>query len=109
MPSSSIGAGSHRELPRPEPPGPMSAMVAIAIGCILVLLAVFIVLIIFLGQSCDRTFMSRPGGPQNGSFLAPVFYNPTNFSRQCVYTFIAGPRQRVELVFTSFNLRGTPP
>jgi len=40
-----------REYPRPQPAGPMSAMVAIAIGCILVLLAVFIILIIFLGQS----------------------------------------------------------
>ncbi|KAJ9576863.1 hypothetical protein L9F63_006562, partial [Diploptera punctata] len=58
---------------------------------------------------CDRTFVSRPGGPQNGTFTAPSFANPAGHSRQCIYTFLAGQRQRVELVFTSFNLRGTPP
>ncbi|KDR22176.1 Cubilin [Zootermopsis nevadensis] len=58
---------------------------------------------------CDRTFVSRPGGPQNGTFTAPSFINPAGHSRQCIYTFVAGQRQRVELVFTSFNLRGTPP
>jgi hypothetical protein len=58
---------------------------------------------------CDRTFVSRPGGPQNGTFTAPSFLNPAGHSRQCIYTFLAGQTQRVELVFTSFNLRGTPP
>ncbi|KAJ4434018.1 hypothetical protein ANN_16337 [Periplaneta americana] len=60
-------------------------------------------------DECDRTFVSRPGGPQNGTFTAPSFVNPAGHSRQCIYTFLAGQRQRVELVFTSFNLRGTPP
>ncbi|GLH08018.1 Cubilin homolog [Gryllus bimaculatus] len=58
---------------------------------------------------CDRTFVSRVGGPQNGTFTAPSFLNPEGHSRQCIYTFLAGPHQRVELIFTSFNLRGTPP
>ncbi|XP_023718957.1 bone morphogenetic protein 1 isoform X3 [Cryptotermes secundus] len=58
---------------------------------------------------CDRTFVSRPGGTQNGTFTAPTFVNPAGHSRQCIYTFLAGQRQRVELFFTSFNLRGTPP
>nr|CAD7569095.1 unnamed protein product [Timema californicum] len=58
---------------------------------------------------CDRTFMSRPGSLQNGTFNAPTFTNPVGQSRQCVYTFVAGPRQRVELVFTAFNLRGMHP
>ncbi|XP_054267928.1 dorsal-ventral patterning tolloid-like protein 1 isoform X1 [Macrosteles quadrilineatus] len=58
---------------------------------------------------CDRTFLSRPGGSQNGTFTAPALTNPTGHSRQCVYTFVAAPYQRVEIVFTSFNLRGTPP
>ncbi|KAG8299043.1 Cubilin [Homalodisca vitripennis] len=60
-------------------------------------------------MECDRTFLSRPGGPQNGTFSAPTLVNPSGHSRQCVYTFLAGPHQRVEIVFTSFNLRGTPP
>ncbi|KRT80064.1 CUB domain-containing protein, partial [Oryctes borbonicus] len=56
-----------------------------------------------------QTFVSRPGGPQNGSFYAPEFVNPWSHSRQCIYTFLAVPGQRVEVVFTSFALRGTPP
>ncbi|XP_049849877.1 cubilin isoform X2 [Schistocerca gregaria] len=59
---------------------------------------------------CDRVFVSRPPhGPQNGTFSAPVLDNSAGHARQCVYTFVAGPRQRVELVFTSFRLRGVPP
>ncbi|XP_031631169.1 uncharacterized protein LOC116345699 isoform X2 [Contarinia nasturtii] len=58
---------------------------------------------------CDQTFVSRPGGPQNGTFAAPVINNVSNHSRQCLYIFLAGPGQRVEIVFTSFNLRGSPP
>lgn len=58
---------------------------------------------------CDQTFVSRVGGPQNGTFTAPLLHNPTNHSRQCLYIFLAGPRQRVEVAFTSFNLRGNPP
>ncbi|KAH8407152.1 hypothetical protein KR222_009554 [Zaprionus bogoriensis] len=58
---------------------------------------------------CDQTFVSRIGGPQNGSFTAPLLHNNRNHSRQCLYTFLAGPGQRVEVVFKSFNLRGSPP
>lgn len=57
---------------------------------------------------CDQTFVSRPGGPQNGTFTAPLLFNPMNHSRQCLYIFLAGPGQRVEVLFTNFNLRGTP-
>lgn len=45
----------------------------------------------------------------NGTFTAPVFINPDNHARQCIYVFQAQPRQRVEVSFTLFNLRGTPP
>lgn len=58
---------------------------------------------------CDQTFVSRIGGPQNGTFSAPLLHNQQNDSRQCLYTFLAGPGQRVEVVFKSFNLRGNPP
>ncbi|XP_076544897.1 cubilin isoform X2 [Osmia lignaria lignaria] len=58
---------------------------------------------------CDQKFISTPDGALNGTFHAPTLINPEGDSRQCVYTFFAGPRQRVELVFTSFGLRGAPP
>ncbi|XP_063987835.1 tolloid-like protein 2 isoform X2 [Diachasmimorpha longicaudata] len=58
---------------------------------------------------CDQTFVSIPGGSQNGTFHAPALINPEGESQQCVYTFLAAPHQRVEVVFTSFGLRGTPP
>ncbi|TGZ54007.1 Uncharacterized protein DBV15_11939 [Temnothorax longispinosus] len=58
---------------------------------------------------CDQKFVSTPDGPLNGSFHAPTLINPEGDPRQCVYTFLAGPRQRVELIFTSFGLRGKPP
>lgn len=58
---------------------------------------------------CDQTFVSHPGGPQNGTFTAPIINNPSNHSRQCLYIFLAGPGQRVEIIFTTFNLRGSPP
>ncbi|XP_037944623.1 uncharacterized protein LOC119677377 isoform X3 [Teleopsis dalmanni] len=60
-------------------------------------------------NQCDQTFVSRIGGPQNGTFSAPLLHNHKNHSRQCLYTFLAGPGQRVEVIFTSFNLRGSPP
>lgn len=60
-------------------------------------------------SECDQTFVSRNGGPQNGTFTAPVMNNLSNHSRQCLYIFLAGPGQRVEITFTTFNLRGTPP
>ncbi|XP_037910464.1 tolloid-like protein 2 isoform X3 [Hermetia illucens] len=62
-----------------------------------------------LYAECDQTFISRAGGPQNGTFTAPLLHNPANHTRQCLYIFLAGPGQRVEVVFTTFNLRGTPP
>ncbi|XP_043287239.1 tolloid-like protein 1 isoform X2 [Venturia canescens] len=58
---------------------------------------------------CDQKFVSIADGPQNGTFEAPSLINPDGESQQCVYTFFAGPEQRVELVFTSFGLRGSPP
>lgn len=60
-------------------------------------------------SECDQKFVSTPDGPFNGSFHAPTLINPEGDPRQCVYTFLAGPRQRVELIFTSFGLRGKPP
>nr|XP_036225338.1 cubilin isoform X2 [Bactrocera oleae]XP_036225344.1 cubilin isoform X2 [Bactrocera oleae] len=60
-------------------------------------------------NQCDQTFVSRIGGPQNGTFTAPLLHNHKNHSRQCLYTFLAGPGQRVEVLFTAFNLRGSPP
>ncbi|KAK6617026.1 hypothetical protein RUM44_005383 [Polyplax serrata] len=60
-------------------------------------------------DKCDQTFVSRPNDPQNGTFTAPNLPNPDGHSRQCIYTFIAGPKQRVEIVFSHFSLRGTPP
>ncbi|XP_070502962.1 cubilin isoform X3 [Chironomus tepperi] len=75
------------------------------------LLPIFILvnMLPFLYAECDQTFVSRAGGPQNGTFTAPSLLNPTNTSRQCLYIFLAGPGQRVDVQFTSFNLRGTPP
>ncbi|XP_032681365.1 cubilin isoform X3 [Odontomachus brunneus] len=58
---------------------------------------------------CDQKFVSTPDGPLNGTFHAPTLINSDGGPRQCVFTFLAGPRQRVELVFTSFGLRGKPP
>ncbi|XP_065095868.1 uncharacterized protein LOC135717643 isoform X4 [Ochlerotatus camptorhynchus] len=58
---------------------------------------------------CDQTFVSRSGGPSNGTFNAPLLTNPANHSRQCLYIFLAGPGQRVDVTFTSFSLRGSPP
>ncbi|CAH1099817.1 unnamed protein product [Psylliodes chrysocephalus] len=60
-------------------------------------------------SECDQTFVSRPGGPMNGTFHSPEFENPRSHSRNCVYTFLAGPGQRVQVSFISFNLRGRPP
>nr|XP_018896176.1 PREDICTED: cubilin isoform X2 [Bemisia tabaci] len=62
-----------------------------------------------LRPKCDSQFVSVAGGPTNGTFTAPVFENSGGQSVQCVYTFVAAPNQRVEVVFTAFNLRGTPP
>ncbi|XP_011193045.2 uncharacterized protein LOC105218882 isoform X2 [Zeugodacus cucurbitae] len=72
------------------------------------LIIIFNMLPLFYAE-CDQTFVSRIGGPQNGTFSAPLLHNHKNHSRQCLYTFLAGPGQRVEVLFTSFNLRGSPP
>ncbi|XP_067618413.1 uncharacterized protein [Eurosta solidaginis] len=72
------------------------------------LIIIFNMLPLFYAE-CDQTFVSRIGGPQNGTFTAPLLHNHKNHSRQCLYTFLAGPGQRVEVLFTSFNLRGSPP
>lgn len=72
----------------------------------------FILLLLLCPHSsteCDQKFISTPDGPPNGTFHAPTLINYDGDSRQCVYTFFAGPRQRVELIFNSFGLRGTPP
>ncbi|XP_053605685.1 cubilin isoform X2 [Plodia interpunctella] len=59
-------------------------------------------------SECDRTFVSR-GGASNGTFHAPELVNPGNHSRQCLYTFLAAPGQRVLVEFRTFDLRGKPP
>lgn len=69
----------------------------------------FVCKLLLLRIECDQTFVSRPGGSQNGTFTAPIINNISNHSRQCLYIFLAGPGQRVEIVFTIFNLRGSPP
>lgn len=63
----------------------------------------------FSVTECDQTFVSRPGGLMNGTFHAPEFTNPRGHSKNCVYTFLAGPGQRVLISFKSFSLRGRPP
>ncbi|XP_058979365.1 cubilin isoform X2 [Musca domestica] len=93
---------------------PTSSVVRVAMDlqrmakCLLSLLVLFNMLPLFYAE-CDQTFVSRIGGPQNGTFTAPLLHNQQNHSRQCLYTFLAGPGQRVEVVFKSFNLRGNPP
>lgn len=62
-----------------------------------------------LQQKCDRMFSSKPGTAKNGSFTSPSFQNNANHSRQCIYTFEAAENERVEVTFTSFNLRGAHP
>ena len=57
-------------------------------------------------------FVSQPGNSsRNGTFQGPPFFDNllSNQSRQCLYLFQAVPGQRVQIIFTSFNLRGTPP
>ncbi|XP_069357624.1 cubilin isoform X2 [Maniola hyperantus] len=59
-------------------------------------------------SECDRTFVSRSGA-FNSTFHAPELHNPNNHSRQCLYTFLAAPGQRVLVEFRTFDLRGRPP
>lgn len=56
----------------------------------------FVCKLLLLRIECDQTFVSRPGGSQNGTFTAPIINNISNHSRQCLYIFLAGPGQRVE-------------
>ncbi|XP_026824428.1 tolloid-like protein 2 isoform X2 [Ooceraea biroi] len=73
---------------------------------------VFVLLLLLCPHNsteCDQKFVSTPNGPLNGSFHAPTLINPEGEPRQCVFTFLAGPHQRVELIFQHFGLRGKPP
>ncbi|OQR78514.1 cubilin-like [Tropilaelaps mercedesae] len=79
-------------------------------------------------------FISTPEGARNGTFSAPhmdiVNSGPTipananggssvtggggpgglsSRARQCIYTFIAQPGERVDVTFTTFRVRGSPP
>lgn len=63
--------------------------------------------VICVVTECDQTFVSG-GEEEGGAFSAPELLNPGNHSRQCLYTFLAGPGQRVEIIFTHFDLRGAP-
>lgn len=63
--------------------------------------------ILILG--CHQTFVSRPGGPMNGTFTGPEFTNYRGLTLSCVYTFLGGPGQRVQITFDTFRLRGAPP
>ena len=56
---------------------------------------------------CDKMFVSAPGSPTNGTFIAPQMETYSN--THCIYTWIAQQGERVELRFNRFNLRGTPP
>lgn len=60
-------------------------------------------------SGCHQTFVSRPGGPMNGTFTGPEFTNFRGLTISCVYTFLGGPGQRVQLTFDTFRLRGAPP
>ncbi|XP_055936422.1 cubilin-like isoform X1 [Argiope bruennichi] len=60
------------------------------------------------GAKCDRTFVSSEGS-KNGTFSAPFMINHQNYSRQCIYTFIATEDERVQITFTHFALRGAKP
>ncbi|XP_028968828.1 cubilin-like [Galendromus occidentalis] len=79
-------------------------------------------------EQCDRMFISTPEGARNGTFSAPHMDIAPRKSgspnrresstggagnrspvRQCLYTFIAQPGERVDVTFTTFRVRGTPP
>ncbi|KAG1667105.1 hypothetical protein GQR58_018590 [Nymphon striatum] len=55
--------------------------------------------------SCDVIRFSTETS-RNGSFVSPEFENPLNHSRQCIYSFVGRPNERVTIEFTYFNLRG---
>jgi hypothetical protein len=54
-------------------------------------------------------FVHSQGGKDNGTFASPAIMNPDEHAQQCVYTFVARPGYRVEVIFKSLDLRGTPP
>lgn len=54
-------------------------------------------------------FISTPEGARNGTFSAPHIENAGGKPRQCIYTFIAQPGERVDVTFTAFRVRGSPP
>ncbi|XP_071539486.1 cubilin-like isoform X3 [Panulirus ornatus] len=58
---------------------------------------------------CDRKVVSSENGLREGEFDAPELLNPEGHGRQCIYTFVAAPGERVQIQFHRFNLRGTPP
>ncbi|XP_043464609.1 dorsal-ventral patterning tolloid-like protein 1 isoform X2 [Leptopilina heterotoma] len=89
----------------------MASVFWYAFGSSFVSLAFIFLLLLcpFTTKGCDQRFISIPDGPQNGTFHAPNMTNSNRDTRQCVYTFFAGPQQRVELVFDTFGLRGKPP
>ncbi|XP_050295941.1 cubilin isoform X2 [Anthonomus grandis grandis] len=76
-----------------------------------VVLSIFYLLSVFFqfNIGCHQTFVSRPGGPMNGTFNGPEFINLHGLTVSCVYTFLGGPGQRVQITFDTFRLRGTPP
>ncbi|XP_069946487.1 cubilin isoform X4 [Cherax quadricarinatus] len=58
---------------------------------------------------CDRKVVSSENGQGEGEFEAPELINPEGHGRQCIFTFVAGPGEKVQLHFSRFALRGTPP
>lgn len=76
---------------------------------LLLVLALSAVLPPSVGQDCDRTFVSAGEGSRNGTFSSPTFENRMGHVRQCLYTFVAAPGERVHLTFHVLALRGMPP
>lgn len=67
-------------------------------------------LLFSLVPECDRLFMwNGTHGVQNGTFESPTMVSEEGHLYQCIFMFLADPVQRVEVVFTQFNVRGTPP
>lgn len=59
---------------------------------------------------CDRLFMwNGTTGSPNGTFESPTMISEEGHLYQCIFMFLPEQMQRVELVFTQFSVRGTPP